>query len=625
VPDILSKTSKLGGFPKETFFSMNMRQGELGAANLYSHTTLADSSTLTNLSDVKAYSDIVLDAGTTPIPAIAAQDTSGYIYIRQMGSSTWTEYYKPAHAASAVGIHWDGRYFYYMGTEHVGRVDTQDDNSIDSVGTVSATNGSPTVTGSGTAFNGARQNSKRVKIGTAYYTISTVSGTTMTLTTNYTGTTASGLSYHIFSNWNDTWQDAGSAKTGYLNFQPFSYEGDILFPRQSRISRYNYTDASFNTDGDGIFDAPSSYYWRLGSAGQNGILLGLEPIRGNGSYLVLWDNRSNRSIAPWIPLTSVVQSIKPYDSGWMVITEREIIFTNGYSKRTVSKGFDNRISEPSFSVIPNGMLIVDDKIIIANAIGGYTKKRSGTYVYDILDNSYEYIAPLGQHTYNVTPLAVHMDMNKAVNISYSTSLPAKKYLTSIMDTVAPRAYLITKPLSLTGDDQYAGAIKADFAVIEGADFISGVISAKITPLNRRIFGVQKAKIAGASTSQITVDGTTLSDVQLGDEITIMEGVNAGSTRHISSISGTGTATEVWTLDSVLPSNIEADCYISVTPFQKASTKTITSATELRGMLFNVQNRYKGKQFMVKFYFSGMTVPIELLEAGIIAQSQGPRT
>jgi hypothetical protein len=631
MPDIISKTQDFAGFPKGQYFSENMKKGEFGLGNLYKHMTLASSSTLTGLADVKSYSDIVLDifgsAGTGPTNAIAAQDSNGVIYVRNMGSDTWSVYYKPGHTASATGIHWDGRYFYYMGTEKIGRADMSNLTYVyDTGGTVSVTNGSATVTGSGTNFNSAAQNNKRIRIGTDFYTISSVaSATSLTLTTNYTGATASGVAYQAFGSWDDNWQDAGAALTGYLNFQPFSYQGDIVFPRQGRISRYNFTDDSFNADSSGLFTAPSGYYWRCGSGGQNGILLGLEPIRGGASYLVLWDNRSIRSVAPWIPLTSTVQSIEPYNGGWIVVTQREIIFTNGYSARVLSEGFDTKLGESSFAVIPNGLKVVDDRAIICNAIGGYTKKRSGVYVYDIKENAYEYIAPLGGHTYDVTPLAVYMDMNKAINVSYSTLIPARKYLTKLSDEAAPRGYVITKPIALDGNAKYLGAVKADFAIVEGADSITGTITASVAPLNRRVWGVQKAKTAGADTTHIVVNGTLLNDVQVGDEITVMEGVNAGTTRHVTAISGAGTATETWTLDSALSVAIEADAHISVTPFQKVAEKTVTAATELRDMLFNSQNRYKGKQYLVKLGFSGLTVPVEVLQVGLIAQTQGERT
>lgn len=628
MPDVLSSTEKLSGFPKQNYFSENMKHGEFGVATRYKHSNLATSAGLTGLVNVKAFSDVVFDIFTSPVSAVAAQDENGVIYTRNMGSSTWAEYYKPAHASAAIGLLWDGRYLYYMGTEYIGRADMgeSDTGYSDTAGTVSVTNGSATVTGSGTNWNGAAQNGKRMKIGSTWYTISNVaSATSLTLTSSYTGATASGVTFRIFTEFTDNWQDCGSVLTSYLYCQPFMYEGDILIPRQDDISRFNSTDSSFNDDGDHIFDTPDGYYWRCGAPGPMGVLLGLEPIHGNASFLVLWDNFSDRSIAPWIPLSSKVQAIEPYGGGWIVITEREILYSNGYSARVLSEGFDPKLGAESFSVIPNGLKVSQDHVVIANAIGGYSRKRSGIYVYDVKEDSYDYVAPLGGHTYNVTPLALHIDLEKEINASYSTTTPARKYLSTLTDDAAAKAYVISKPLALDGNAKYLGAVRANFAVIDGAETISGTITAKVASMNRRLFGLQKAKIAGSAANQITVDGTTLSDVETGDEITVMEGANAGITLHISSISGQGTSSEVWTLDGNLDSNIEQDAYISITPFKKVATKTLSNATELRDMFFDARNRPKGKQYLVKVALSGLTVPLEVLEIGLIAQTQGPRT
>jgi hypothetical protein len=638
MPEILATSEKLSGFPKNCFFSENMKQGEFGLGLLYKHNTLADSSSLSALDAVKAFADMVMPDPNNNGPitsfatGIAAQDANGLIFARQMGQNSWSELYKPGHASPGIGILWDGAYLYYMGTEHIGRAQTHVQNKQSSAGfsdyegTVSVTNGSTSVTGSGTSFNAAAQNGKRIKIGTTWYTIASIaSATSLTLASAYTGPTASGVSYRIFTSWQDAWQDCGDALTGYNHFQPFMYEGDILIPRKDRISRYNRTDASFNNDGSAIFNAPDGFYWRCGAGGPNGILLAMEAAQGNASYLVLWNNFSLRSSAPWIPLNSKVQAIQPYATGWIVVTEREILFSNGYSSRVLSRGFHTKMGTNTFSVIPNGLRVVDDRVVIANAIGGYSKTRSGVYVYDIPSDSYDYIAPLGGHTYNVTPWAVFVDINKAINVSYTTTEPAQKYLATISDDAPSRGYVITKPLAHDGDSKHLSGIKASFAIPDGSDSITGSITAKAASINRRIWGIQKAKLAGSQTNQITVDGTALSDVQAGDEITIMEGANAGLTRHISSITGAGTATELWTLDSALTSNIEANAYISVTPFQKIAMKSVSSQAELRDMFFNAQNRLKGKQYLVKLAFADFTVPIEVLELGLIAQDQGPRT
>jgi hypothetical protein len=78
--------------------------------------------------------------------------------------------------------------------------DLQFNNSVGSVystGTVSLTNGSTTVTGTGTSWTSAMQWG-RIQIGGNFYEINAVnSATQLTLTSSYTGTTASGVAYAI--------------------------------------------------------------------------------------------------------------------------------------------------------------------------------------------------------------------------------------------------------------------------------------------------------------------------------------------------------------------------------------------------------------------------------------------
>lgn len=70
-------------------------------------------------------------------------------------------------------------------------------------GTVSATNGSPTVTGSGTSWNTFHmKETDQIEIDSVWYEIQTVdSDTQVTLTTNFSGTTGSGKSYTIRRVW----------------------------------------------------------------------------------------------------------------------------------------------------------------------------------------------------------------------------------------------------------------------------------------------------------------------------------------------------------------------------------------------------------------------------------------
>ena len=625
----LSQTQALGGFPQDQYFSQNMQKGQFGLASLLSNQSLADSTTLTSLANVQVFADGVINnpAGVggflaSGFEVVFGQDSTGVIYSRRTELDTWSEFYSPGQTNFGAGmVLGDDARLYYVGDRYLGQASPW--SPPYTTGTISVTNGSVNVTGSGTLFTSNNSNGRRIKIAGVWYTVTYVSATSLTLNTTYAGTTASGLSYTLYSNFDDDFQDFGSNLSGgqaYSWATPFNFEGDLLIPRKNVLCRLN-ADGSFNDESDFAFELPEGMYIRCAAPGANKILLGAEIYKSSRSYLVLWDNFSIRSIAPWIPLKSKVQAIKSYNGGWIVITQREILFTDGYSIQVLSEGIDPRLGENSFSLTPYGLQIVGDRAITANQIGGYTRKRSGIYIFDIPKRTFQYLAPLGTHTYNATPYALFLDTAQKLHLSVETVLPAKKHLSLIKETTPSSATLITNPLAVTGNGKYAEGVKLDLATLEGGETITATVAVKLAAVNRRLWGIQKAKIAGSLTTQITVDGTALGDVNVGDEVTIMEGANAGLVRHITAITSEGAATEVWTLDEALTSNIEQDAYINLSPFRKVGKKSITSATALRDMYFNVQNKYKGKEFLVKIVFSNLSVPIEVPSAAVVSEEQ----
>lgn len=97
------------------------------------------------------------------------------------------------------GFFWDDtNYLLGIGTAlPVNQLHLKGNLKVALAGTVAVTNGSPTVTGTGTAFSTALAAGDAVSIGGGTYVVlSIVSNTSLTLTTNYTGTTASGLTVY---------------------------------------------------------------------------------------------------------------------------------------------------------------------------------------------------------------------------------------------------------------------------------------------------------------------------------------------------------------------------------------------------------------------------------------------
>ena len=105
-------------------------------------------------------------------------------------------------------------------------------------GTITATNGSPTITGSSTIFTSAMVG-RRLRVGseTGYYTIKSFTSTTeVVLDQNYTGTTASGSTYSIYKTEHllradlDAQKRIRQSENGFALFSMSATEFDSQYP-----------------------------------------------------------------------------------------------------------------------------------------------------------------------------------------------------------------------------------------------------------------------------------------------------------------------------------------------------------------------------------------------------------
>ena len=136
---------------------------------------------------------------------------------------------------------------------------------------------------------------------------------------------------------------------------------------------------------------------------------------------------------------------------------------------------------------------------------------------------------------------------------------------------------------------------------------------KIYDFKRQLWGRQLTNHAAAAGNLIRVDGTNtaFSKAQVGDEVTVLDGVNAGQVAHITSIANGGTNTETWTLDTTFANDTETNINLNVQPWKFIEKKTFTSLSQLKTVYFNVQTSIKAKQFLVKAVFSNIGANLQL--------------
>lgn len=620
----------------EYFFSQNMSKTLFGIAPRWNVSSTQNSDTLTSLGRMSWITQIIRTGTTIDIYGV---NGSGWIWKSEMGVGTWSLAYRPRITAYGNGLYGDQKNrLLYAGDRYLGMFDG---GANYTTGTVSLTNGSAAVVGTGTNW-GADMVNKRVtfssQAGTWYNVGSVTDATHLTLIEVYSGTTNPSATHSIYVGWHDglasttngtvTWgiKDFGSAiSPGTTPTQIESFEDVILILRNNKVCRLN-SDDSFNGDATAPFSMPTNFVGRAISSNKSGILMGFNL--GNKGVLVLWDNYSTRSISPWIWLNSNVLTIIPYGANWVVVTAREIILTNGYTTETLGFAIDNKFIDLDFNIIPQGATIVKDWLIIGNNQQRLQRLRGGYQIFNLRSKLWEYASIAGQ-MYEILIGAIYSDSSLATHVSYSFTYPTKDYIGKINAGAGNPAVYITPPLGEGGNEKIAQGVKVEMgidAVVSSlnSDF-SYDIEVAICNLTRPIWGYAKQSVLATDYTTLTVNGTSYKFAKAGDMVQILEGANAGEFRKIVSIAGAGTSTEIWTLDRALTYYTEQFVTFSIMTFQRVSRHTVTNPVETKDIYFDVKNSIRGKKYLVMVtlsnLFGGEIVP-EIRSVGLFYDEKG---
>lgn len=507
----------------------------------------------------------------------------------------------------------------YSGERYLGMMDpTVADETV----TATLTNGANTlVATSGTFSSGMAGKHIMIWDGTKryFYRLNAYTDSThMTIYGTFGYTTGSYIVV-IRSSWTNQWKDWGTAKSldsEYNNyFTPCeTYEDTVLFGRGNVITSLNTLTDTITTDTSPAFTMPSGFDCLAIHKGSNGILIASNFQRKG--VLILWDNFSDRSIAPWIQLQDRIVSVCKDNGQWIVITTREILRTNGYSTSLILDSFlDSSLTIYSANLYPQSSQIIENELYCTLGYGPNGKRRSGLYKINLKTKLATYIPRIDEDQYNNKIRSIFYGVNSGIGKIYIGTSTSWDYLG--YDTEPTVATFITNPVGKGNNFKHAESLKVDLGVSETYSTkdspFSFSIRAKICPMTKQIFNIGKLKTAMVTNyDKITVDETVYYNAKVGDEIEFISGLNAGYSRNVISKTGDGTATAVLTLDSALPyldTNTTDPFFI--TPFQLIKTKTYTNITEMPEVWFDIKNKVKGKKFMVKIDIEGATLPIEL--------------
>jgi hypothetical protein len=492
----------------------------------------------------------------------------------------------------------------YSGERYLGMHDSTVANY--GTGTVTVTNGAVTVVGSGTTFvAGDVGKVFRLISGTgasSFYKIGAFTDAThIDLTTTYAGATSSGESYRIYRGWTDAWKDWGTTISS-IDSPMEIYEDTVLVGRNNNIVTLNTVTDTVTTDTVPAFNMPSGYVCNGISANVGGILMSFN-IQNRGT-LVLWDNYSDRSIAPWIKLNDEILGITRHLSGWLVLTRKSLYFTNGYSITLFADEFLNS----SVSSFLGGKMFVQGEYLYFTIGGSVNKAHGGVYRMNLTTKLCEYYGGTSE-VYNTYPndIIYHPSSTRI----YAGGSSVWNLTMSGSDSTKVFSYT-TNEIGLGENYKVAEALRIPVGIDTQATSKSNItftMTAKISDTKRQLFNY--GAIVSGTTTSITVDETVYSLAEAGDEIEFLSGVNAGTLCNIVSITGGGTSTAVYALDTTFGTAPSASDAFNLSGFKKIGSKTVTSATEMPDMYFGIKDRIRSKKFMVKLVITGATVPVEI--------------
>jgi hypothetical protein len=426
----------------------------------------------------------------------------------------------------------------------------------------------------------------------------------------------------------DNWKDFG-ASYETTGLRPMDiYEDWVVIGNMNNVALLNVTDDSFNNLG---LNLPSGYNAAALRAGRTGILVGLNF--NNRGAVLLWNAFADRSLAPWIWYNANIKCILPYGDGWIVITSRGIYQTNGYtSTPLIETTPDARKNKSSIlsNLLPQGAEIIENYLVFWGNFGDYNRQLAGLYLFDLNTKLFEFAPVSNGVTYGVTGGAIFFDNNFTTHLSYTTDNPAKKFIGRLDNSNPTRAQFITEPLGQGTDDKIAEGAKFSIDLHSKQTTTPAItfdMSVKVASLKRNIWNYVQTKAVSTQADVLKVDATLYTYIATqGDEVTILEGVNAGQVRHISSISNAGTTNEQWTLDSVLPSNTESGVNISVSSFKLVKKYSNSNLTSLKDLYFDISNKLRGKRFLIKVLLENMAsnLELEITDGQFIYDDKGPQ-
>jgi hypothetical protein len=427
-----------------------------------------------------------------------------------------------------------------------------------------------------------------------------------------------------------TWTDAYQSVTSGQHAMD-TYE-DLRIICNAQNIAVVFSDDSFNS---AAFSLPSQFTTVVAKSGPTGILIGANF--GYQGALILWDGNSVRAKTPWKWTKGQILSIEKFGANWIVKTQREVLLTNGYTVTQLFGVFDDPLSFKSYdnaNILPQQMIVINDTLVFAITAhsGGlsyeFGRMKPGIYLYHLSSHAWDYIPLATGNMLSVFINSVFSDVNfnNRILIGYRDAVLGKNYIAALTNSPPTQAMCVSEVLGV-GRLHYQRIFfgpteKIAEAVVLNLGILNSItdpatetfnVALKIYNFKRQLWGKSSTNASLSNHATLQVDGTSSanSKAQVGDEVTILEGVNAGKIAHIIAIANPGASNETWTLDTALPNQTESNINMNVQPFTFIEKKTFTNLSQLKNIFFDLKQKSKGKQFLLKYVIDNIGTNLQL--------------
>ena len=443
---------------------------------------------------------------------------------------------------------------------------------------------------------------------------------------------------------NDTWKSVNSG------VHPMdTYEDLVVFGNMTSVGVI-FSDDSMSGD---ALTLPSGMTVTAVKSGPTGILIGANF--GYQGAAILWDGNALRAKTPWQWFKGQILAIEKNGETWLVKTTRGAFFTNGYTVRPAFGVFDDPLSFKGYDntiVLPQQMTIVGDIVVFAitslNSSQSYElgKMKPGIYLYSLTRHTWNYIPVATGSTYGLNIYSIFTDINynNRILIGYRDVKAGKNYIATLTNTPPARATFVSEVIGtgrphaqrifLGPTDKTAEAIVLNIqplnSLVDPAT-LTFSIALKIYNFERQLWGKALTNATVTGNNKVRIDGTSSSNykARIGDEVTVLQGTNAGQVGHITSIANPATNTETWTLDTTFTGQTENAVALQVQPFVLVKTpsgglkQTFTGLASLKNIFFSIPG-IKGKQFLAKFVLDGIgtNLGVELMTSYFVFNDLG---